>query len=698
MLPIPLIAAGIASSMCAAEKIDRYIEKVSKSEQHKQRLKKIKTFFKEVDEQYQRAVQERIDPLFGNAREEQMQDLSGSDEQPEITDEEKKENRRLAVSAANLTIAGTSALFFPAALTLTVPVSLYLGLHYYKAAYHSLIHEHRVNIAVVDSIGLTVALLGNFLLPLALGIFLFTSSRKMLVRTKGSSQKKLIDVFSRHPRSVWIQTNDAEIEIPFEELRTGDVFVVRAGEVIPADGVILEGAGAVDEHTLTGEAQAAEKESGEQVLASTVLLSGKIHVQAEKAGQETAAAKIGEMLNRTIGYKTSLEYSTEQLVDRSALPVLALSALAYPFAGTNGALAVLMSYPGYNMRIVAPLTTLNHINRLSEKAVLIKDGTALERILEIDTVVFDKTGTLTLEQPTVDRLHPYNGFTEETLLTYAAAAEHRQTHPVARAVLTAAEQHDIPLHNLEDTFCEVGYGVKGSFEGKTISIGSKRFMEMEKISVPDTVQCILEDAAKHGHSVVMVAADKLMVGAIELRPTVREEVADVTAQLRKRGITTYIVSGDHEYPTRALAEQLHIDHYVAQTLPGQKAEIVAALRKKGKKVCFIGDGINDAPALKEANVSISLRGATSAAVDTAQVILMDGSLSNLIDLFDASQDFAAAQKKNLLITTIPAVICIGGVFAFHFGLYTSMLLFFSGLGGGIWNARRGGGVIAVGTQ
>ncbi|MCW5212281.1 heavy metal translocating P-type ATPase, partial [Desulfobulbus sp. TB] len=662
MLPIPLIAAGFASSMYAAEKIDRYIEKIGKSEQHKQRLRKIKTFFKEVDDQYQRTVQERIDPLFGNAREEQMQELDADREQPEVSEEEKKENRRLAISAANLTFAGTSALLCPTALTVTFPISLYLGLHHYKAAYRSLIHEHRINIALVDSIGITIALLGNFLLPLALGIFLFTISRKMLARTKGSSQTKLINVFSKHPRSVWIQANNAEIEIPFEKLRTGDVFVVRAGEVIPADGIILEGAGAVDEHTLTGEAQAAEKENGEQVLASTVLLSGKIHVQAEKAGQETAAAKIGEMLNRTIGYKTSLESSTEQLVDRSTLPVLAISALAYPFAGTNGALAVLMSYPGYNMRIVAPLTTLNRINRLSEKTILIKDGTALERILDIDTVVFDKTGTLTLEQPTVDRLHPYNGFTEETLLTYAAAAEHRQTHPVARAILTAAEQHDIPLHNLEDTFCEVGYGVKGSFDGKVISIGSKRFMEMEKISVPDTLQCVLENAATHGHSVIMVAADKLMVGAIELRPTVREEVADVTAQLRKRGITTYIVSGDHEYPTRALAEQLHIDHYVAETLPGQKAEIVAALRKEGKKVCFIGDGINDAPALKEADVSVSLRGATSAAVDTAQVILMDGSLSNLIDLFDASQDFAAAQKKNLLITTVPAVICIGGVF------------------------------------
>lgn len=688
MLPIPLIAAGISSSIYAADKAGKYIDKISKPEQHKLRLKKIKTFFREIDELCQRTVQERIDPLFGDTREQQMQDLVADNEQPEITDEEKKENRRLAVSAANLTVAGTSALFYPAALLITFPISLYLGLHYYKAAYRSIVHEHRISIAIIDSILLTIGLLGNLLLPLSLGIFLFTISRKMVVKTRGSSQKKLIDVFGRHPRFVWIRTNDAEMEIQFEELQAGDICVIRAGEVIPADGIIIEGAGAVDEHTLTGEAQAAEKEPGDQVFASTILLSGKMYVQAEKAGQETAAAKIGEMLNSTVGYKTSLESSTEQLVDQSVLPVLLLAALAYPVAGPNGALAVLYANPGYNMRIVAPLTTLNRISRLSEKAVLVKDGAVLERLLEIDTVIFDKTGTLTLEQPTVDRLHPYNGFTEETLLTYAAAAEHRQTHPVARAILAAAEQRNIPFYDIEDTFCEMSYGVKGVFDEKVISIGSRRFMEMEEITVPDTVQCVQENAAKYGHSVVMVAADKLMVGVIELRPTVREDVADVTAQLRKRGITTYIVSGDHEYPTQALAKQLHIDHYVAEMLPGQKAEIVAKLQKKGKKVCFVGDGINDAPALKQADVSVSLRGATSAAVDTAQIILMDGNMSNLIDLLDASKGFAAAQKKNLLITTVPAVICIGGVFAFHFGIYISMLFFFSGLGGGIWNAGR----------
>ena len=688
MLPIPFIAAGIAFSVYATDKADSYIDRIQRTGKHKDQLKKIKTFFSGLDEQYQRKVQRHIDPLFGDTREQQMQELAEDREIPEISDEEKKMNRRLAVSTVNVTVACTSALFFPACLVITFPVSLYLGLHHYAAAYQSIIREHRIGIAVVDSIWVTVALLGNFLLPLALGCFFFNISRKLLTRTKGSSQKNLINVFSRHPRSVWIRTDDAEIEIPFEKLRAGDLIAIRAGEIIPADGVILEGSGAVDEHTLTGEAQAAEKEMGEHVFASTILLSGKIYVQAKKAGSETAAAKIGEMLNRTVGYKTSLESSTEQLVDRSALPVLAVSALAYPFVGTNGALAVLCSNPGYNMRMVAPLATLNRISRLSEKAVLVKDGTALERLLEIDTVIFDKTGTLTLEQPTVDSLHPYNDFTEDTLLTYAAAAEHRQTHPVAKAILATAEQHDIPFHDIKDTFCEVGYGVKGAFDGKVISIGSRRFMEMEKIAVPDAVQCVQENAAEHGHSVVMVAADKLMVGVIELRPTVREDVADVTAQLRKRGITTYIVSGDHEYPTRALARKLNIDHYIAEMLPGQKADIVAGLQEKRKKVCFIGDGINDALALKQADVSVSLRGATSAAVDTAQIILMDGNMSNLIDLFDASKEFAAAQKRNLLITTVPAVICIGGVFVFHFGIYTSMLLFFSGLGGGIWNADR----------
>ncbi|MCP4108051.1 MAG: heavy metal translocating P-type ATPase [Desulfobacteraceae bacterium] len=688
MLPIPLIAGGISLVAYASNKTGEYINKVRNSDTCKEKLDKIKRIFNEIDTKYQCAVQSRTDPLFGDTRGQQLQQLSVTEDLPEVSKEEKEANRHMGISSVNMGIAGICKLFYPGWLVITIPFSLYLSLRHYKKAYVSIFKEHRINISVSDSLLITGCLLANFLFAAALGIFLFAVSLKLLSKTKESSQKKLINVFSRHPRSVWILSEGVEIEIPFEKLQTGDIFVVNAGEIIPADGVITKGMGSIDQQALTGESQPAEKGIREQVLASTVLLSGRIYVQAEKAGQETVAVKIGEILNHTVDYKTLLESKTEQIVDHAVLPILILSALAYPAAGMSGSLAILASNPGYNMRVVSPLNTLNWINLLSRNNILIKDGRALERLPKVDTVIFDKTGTLTLEQPCVSRIYSCNGFSEETLLIYAAAAEYRQTHPIAKAILAAAEERKLNLPDIEDNFYEVGYGIRGILNDQMVRVGSERFMEMEDIAIPDDIRAIRETSAKEGNSLVMVAVDDKIAGSVELQPTIRIETKEIGAQFRHLGISTYIISGDHEHPTQTLARKLGIDHYFAETLPEQKAEIVKQLQKDGKKVCFVGDGINDALALREADVSVSLRGATTAAIDTAHIILMDGNMANLIHLFDVSKHFESDQRKNLMITAIPAIISIGGVFLFHFGIYAAILLFYSGLGIGTWNAAR----------
>ncbi|KPA10183.1 heavy metal translocating P-type ATPase [Candidatus Magnetomorum sp. HK-1] len=641
-----------------------------------------------LDAAYQKFVQEKIDPFFGDMREQQLQELSATGELPEVSEEEKQANRHLGISGLNMCVACVCKLFYPGRLVVTIPLSLFLSLRHYKNAYRSIFREQRISIAVSDSLLITWALLANYLFAAALGIFLFAVSLKLLSKTKEISQKKLISVFSRHPRSVWILSEEVETEIPFEKLQAGDIFVVNAGGIIPADGVIAEGMGSVDQRSLTGESRPAEKGTGEQVFASTVLLSGRIYVRAERAGQETVAARIGEILNRTVDYKTSLESKTEQIVDRSAVPMLILSGLAYPAAGTSGALAVLSSNPGYNMRVVSPLSTLNRIDLLSRNSILVKDGRALERLPKVDTVIFDKTGTLTLEQPCVSRVHSCNGFSEDTLLTYAAAAEHRQTHPIAKAIVSAAEERKLKLPDIEDNFYEIGYGIRGTLDDQMVRVGSERFMEMENITIPNIARAIQETSVMQGNSIVMIAVEDKLAGAVELHPTVKTEAKEVVAQFRHLGISTYIISGDHENPTQILAQELGIDHCHAGILPEQKAEIVRQLQKDGRKVCFVGDGINDALALKEADVSVSLRGAANVAVDTAQIILMDGNMANLAYLFDVSRDFESDQKRNLITTAIPSVICIGGVFLFHFGIYTSILLFYSGLSVGTWFATR----------
>lgn len=682
-----LISFGLHAGSELYKKIRRRINKTADKPEpdYKEELQKIVT---DLDMACQTFVQDNIDPLFGDTRGQQLKTLSLTEKVPEISEQEKRANHFLGLGTANVGLAVIAGVFYPPLLVLTVPTILVFSISFFKDAFQALFKEHRIRMSVLDSIIGIWILLSGYWFAGSLGLFLFSLYRKILSKTKESSQSKLIDVFCQHPRSVWIMAEDTEIEIPFEQLNAGDVVVVNAGEIIPADGVIIKGIASIDQQALTGESQPAEKDAGERVFASTVILSGRICIRAESAGRETAAAKIGEVLNRTTGHKTSLELKSERIADQATLPTLGLSGLAYTVAGSSGGLAILFSGIGYTMRILGPMSTLNFLRIASENGILIKDGRALEKLAKTDTVVFDKTGTLTVEQPYVNKLHSCNGISEETLLTYVAAAEFRQNHPVARAILTAANERKLSLPDIEDASYEAGYGIRVKLSERLIRVGSKRFMEMENIPVPQDIKAIQETCGIQGYSLVMLAVDNQLSGAIELRPAIRPEAKQVVRELHQQNISTCIISGDHEQPTRTLAHKLEIDRYYADTLPEQKAEIIEQLQKEGKTVCFIGDGLNDSIALKKADVSISLRGAATAAIDSAQIVLMDDNLASITRLLNISREFKANQKINLAISFIPGVICIGGVFLFHFGIYASMLLYYGSVAAGIGNSTR----------
>jgi len=380
--------------------------------------------------------------------------------------------------------------------------------------------------------------------------------------------------------------------------------------------------------------------------------------------------------------------------------------------------------------LLGHLGVLNFLNRAAYHGILVKDGRALERMREVDTVVFDKTGTLTLEQPTVVAIHLATADDDEaTLLSYAAAAEHRQQHPIAQAILQAAAERCLSLpaidqatykigygievmiegvtvrvgsarfmalHQLalpeqiqnaliqSDSLGHIGYGIEVTIEGVTVRVGSARFMALHQLALPEQLQNALTQSDSLGHSVVLVAIGEQVVGAIELQPTLRPEAKAVVAALRQRGIKTcHIISGDHESPTRRLAEALGMDSYSAQTLPEQKAEIIARMQAEGKVVCYIGDGINDAIALKSADISVSLRGASSVAVDTAQVILMRQNLNQLTEVFDLAKDFDRHMKTCFTITLSPGIITLFGAFFLHFGMIASVILNQLGLWTGV---------------
>ena len=465
-----------------------------------------------------------------------------------------------------------------------------------------------------------------------------------------------------------------EVEIPFDALQTNDVIVVSAGQVIPVDGLITKGVASVDQHKLTGESQPVEKGIGDAVFASTIVLIGRICVQTDKTGRETVAAQIGEILNQTADFKNEIQSRGEMIADKMTMPTIALSLLTWPILGYGSAVAVLTNTLGFKMRFFAPASMLTFLNIASQQGILIKDGRSLDLLHQIDTVIFDKTGTLTLEQPYVGRIHTLEGIDEEELLRYAAATESGQTHPIAKAILGAAYEKKLTLPSIKDAAYKVGYGIQVELSDRTVHVGSHRFMRLEKVEIPPPLLDIQASCHEQGHSLVMVAFDRQIVGAIELHATIRPEAKRLVEQLYQRGMSTYIISGDQEQPTQMLAKRLGVDCYFANTLPEHKAAHIERLQNAGRSVCFVGDGINDSIALKKANVSISLRGATTIATDTAQVVLMDGTLNQLNQLFHLSQHFQENMKRNLLIATLPSMVCLGGIFFLHWGVTIGALI------------------------
>jgi heavy metal translocating P-type ATPase len=648
----------------------------------------------ELDAIFQKFMRTRFDRLFGRTRNQQLEELSSAEAALQISKYEKQLNRHIILTSTGFVAMLASSVFYPPAMVIVAVPIFYLSLPIFKKAYQVVRYEHQINYYVLGAVSSTGVWLGGFWLPAALGSAVYYLAEKLLVVTQDRSYKGLANIFGQQPHAVWVLVDDTEVEIPFNQVRAGDLVIVNAGQMVPVDGVIMSGMASLDQHALTGEAQPAEKTVGDTVLAATVVLAGKIHVRVEKAGKETIAAQIGSMLNRTASYQMALQSKGTQIAHKSALPILILSAVTWPTIGLEQALAMLSSSFGINIRMTSPIAVLNYLNIASKQGILVKDGRSLELLGDVDTVVFDKTGTLTLEQPHVTQLYPCNGLDEATLLAYAAAAEHRQTHPIARAILAAAANRAIRLPAIDNAQYEVGYGIKVTIGNQIVRVGSDRFMAGEGIVIPNEIRIRQAQAHALGYSLVMVAVDNQLGGAIELQPTIRPEAKTVVDNLHARGITLVIISGDQEGPTHQLAQTLGIERYFANTLPENKAALVKQLQDEGRVVCFVGDGINDAIALKKAQVSVSLRGATTVATDTAQIVLMDQSLNHLPTLFDIADEFATNLQRGFVSAIVPGMINIGGILIFQWGIYGSMLIAYlallNNLGIAAWPAVKHG--------
>ncbi|HBL30878.1 MAG TPA: heavy metal translocating P-type ATPase [Acidobacteria bacterium] len=548
--------------------------------------------------------------------------------------------------------------------------------HVFYRAFAALFRERKIRVDVLDATVIGLALGYGKTFAGAFMVWAVDVGDVLLAGSMRVSRLRLSEIFGRDVRKARRLVDGAEIEGNVESLQPGDRIVVRSGEQIPVDGVVLWGEAVVDQHVLTGELVPVERATGEDVLAKTLLLAGKIAVEVRRTGGATRAVQIVRIIEGALEQKVRLQSAAEDFADRMVLPTLGLGGLGLALSGPGAMMAVINADFGTGVRIAAPAALLAALSRAARSGILVKNGSILESIHRVDAVIFDKTGTLTAEVPVVAAIVPCDSaFDEDRLLSYAACAEQRFSHPIARAIRRQALQAGVVPPPVDDSHYRVGMGIEVAIDGEQVLVGSRRFLERSGIATAGMAEHLAKlDAA--GNSAVFVAVAGRLAGLLELRASPRPETRDLVRRLHEvHGIRdVHLLSGDQEAATRSLADLLGFRHYSAEVLPAEKAAWVRRLQDRGLKVAMVGDGINDAAALSQADYSISLRGAADVATDVADVIFMDGGLTHLELLFEISRDLRRRVERSIWLTAVPNSLCITGALAGVFGLGSSLVL------------------------
>jgi Cu2+-exporting ATPase len=446
---------------------------------------------------------------------------------------------------------------------------------------------------------------------------------------------------------------------------------------VPADGTIVDGSLAVDEKALTGESVPRERFAGDKVLAASVAVHGQAVVEVERAGGDTVAARILQILEGAGSKPMTLQRNAEKYADRLVLPTFGAAGAAWAASGVVDRLtSVLITDFGTGVRVAVPTAALSAMTLAAREGVLVKGATFLERLSEADTIVFDKTGTLTLGVPEVTSVVrlPQAGtsWSEVDVAAFAAAAESNQSHPIADAIRRHAERVAAPKWDAEmrSEKYRIGLGLEARVNGHTVCVGNARMMREIGID-PSQGQIAQADLASHGASSVMLAVDGHLVAVLGYADAPRPESREVVARLKAGGRRrVLLLSGDSKAPVEAIARIVGIDEAIGDVLPENKASVVRQLKAEGRKVAMVGDGINDAPALAVADIGISLQGGTEVALETADVVLLEGGLARLPAVFQVADEAMARVKQVLGVVLVPNALAIA---AGAFGLINPVM-------------------------
>lgn len=556
-----------------------------------------------------------------------------------------------------LAIAGTALSFVGGGLArvLAFAATAVGALPIVRRAVASLLRKRQLGVDHLDTAAVGIMLALGDVRGAALVSALVALGEEIRERTASRSRLAALDLHEALGRFAWLARGTERIRTAVDQLQVDDVVVVYPGDLIPVDGVVVDGESAVDQKVLTGESKVIAKAANDRVFAGTVVLDGKLAVRAEAVGRATRAGWIVQALEQAPAHDTRAMQYANRFADRLVGPTFVIAGLVAAATGSLArAAAVLIVDFATGIRVSAPTTVLATLTRAAREGILIKGGRALEKLAAADAIVFDKTGTLTCGDPAVHAVVSLDTrIPLETVLGLAAAADMRLGHPVARVVVQYAQQLQVPIPRRERLQYASGLGVQARVQGRSVRVGSARFMEAAGLLVSGAgIHAPRADA--QGLSCVYVAIDETLAGALYYHDPPRAESAAVLEWLRAHGVKKILmVSGDEPSAANAIARQLGIGLVHAAALPEVKAAIVRELQQQGHVVAVVGDGLNDSAAFALADVSVSMPHGAEIARETADVVLMEPNLWKLANAITLARQCAGLIRQNLLIVAVP---------------------------------------------
>ena len=586
-------------------------------------------------------------------------------------------------------------------LILTIPVVL-LGWSYYTGGFKALFRGHPnmdslialgTSAAFVYSVAATIVVWNGdasfahqlYYESAAVILTLITLGKYLEARSKGKTSEAIEKLMDLTPKTATVIRDGAEVEVGIDQVVVGDLIVVKPGEKIPVDGTIVEGRTSVDESMLTGESIPVEKNIGDSMVGGSFNNNGLIKYKADKVGNDTALAQIIQLVEDAQGSKAPIAKMAD-IISGYFVPIVIglaiISGIGWYISGESGvfsltiSISVLVIACPCALGLATPTAIMVGTGKGAEHGVLIKGGAALETTHKVDMVVFDKTGTITEGKPVVTDILTANGISEADLLMLTASAEKGSEHPLGEAIVREAEAKELALISGENFSAIPGHGIEVTLDGKQLLAGNKKLMNDREITLENLAEKS-DQLASQGKTPMYIAIDQKIAGIIAVADTVKENSAQAIEKLHQMGIEVAMITGDNARTADAIAKQVGIDRVLSEVLPEDKANEVTKLQAEGKKIAMVGDGINDAPALAQADIGIAIGSGTDVAIESADIVLMRSDLLDVPSSIELSKATIRNIKENLFwafaynVLGIP--VAMGLLYAFGGPLLSPMI-------------------------